>query len=275
MTSINNVDRAIAIIEELSENPEGMTLTAVSERAGLPKSATHRILATLVTRGFVQQTGSGYRLTLRIATLGFRLLARNGWLDRCQSHLNLLASELGELARLAIIDGERIVWVAAAQGSRGRLIMDPEMGREPVPHATATGKVWLASLPTERAISIAVQRGFGDPARSFGPNAITSAEDLIAELRKTREQGYGTAFEESEPGLVAVALPLRSAPNPDAPLAAILTVAGPVFRMPPTRVVKILPFMSSTAAELTKISSLLQYWSGTGRIEFDEQKGAA
>ena len=237
-----------------------MALGDISARTGLPKSAAHRMLGSLIESGFVaQKEDRGYRLTMKLVTLGFRFLGRTGLVEHCQSVLDRLAADAEELVRMAVVDGDRMVWVAKAQGARGSLVVDPVMGREVALHATATGKIWLASLPTEVAVKAVLRDGFGTP-HDHGPNVIQSVEALLDELKTTRDRGYGLVWEEAEHGVAAVAVGVPSSADPDAPLVGTVSIAGPVFRLTRDKLVDAVPALRSAALELSEIGSLLRFW---------------
>lgn len=242
-----------------------MALGTIAEHTGVTKSGTHRMLAGLIDSGFVRQDESRhYRLTMKMVTLGFRFLGRTGLVDFCQGVLDRLAENVAELVRMTIVDGDRLVWVAKAQGARGSLVVDPVMGHEVVPHATATGKVWLASLPTEQALRLVLRDGFGTP-QQHGPNVIQSVEVLMEELKRTRERGYGLVWEEAEPGICAVAVGVPATPNESSPLIGTVSVAGPVFRLPKERLTSFVPEIQAASQELCALGSLLRFW----RDEFE------
>ncbi|MDX6752086.1 IclR family transcriptional regulator [Geminicoccaceae bacterium 1502E] len=249
------VDRCLELLALLAGHPRGLPLSDIAERMDLPKSAAHRLLHTLIEQGFAMQgPGRAYRLTMRLVQLGFSFLAGSRLLELAQPILDRLAEEAGELVRLTVVEGERIHWIGKAQGARGSLLLDPVMGAGVQLHATATGKVWLASLPVETALRVVLEKGFGSPAE-HGPNVITSAELLLAELAMTRQRGYGIAFEEAEPGVAAVAVALR--PQPGGPVAGTVSVAGPVARMPRERLDALVGPLRAAAAELEAIWPLL------------------
>ena len=52
------LDRALAIIELLAAEPVGLPLLGIAERLGIPRSATHRLLAALAEHGYVRQDRS-------------------------------------------------------------------------------------------------------------------------------------------------------------------------------------------------------------------------
>ena len=137
--------RCLDILELLVKHPRGLGLTEICEDRHIPKSVAHRLLALLTERGFVRQDGENarYGLTLKLTLLGARYYVGTGLSDVGQPILDRLAGETGELARLALVEGHGLVWVAKAQGARYGLKYDPDTGMHVVLHATATGKVWL------------------------------------------------------------------------------------------------------------------------------------
>ena len=269
--STTAVDRCIGLIEVLVEASAGLSLVDLAGRLEMPNSAVHRTLATLASRGFVRQDPAtqAYSLTLRLSTLGFRLLDARHLPDAGQLVLQRLADETGEYCRLAVVDGDDLTWVARAQGSTQGLRYEPPMGREVVLHATATGKAWLATLPEEDALRIVFARGFPTPRnadqRMFGKGVVRTVEELRAHLKETRRRGYGLAIEEGEPGTVAMAAPFRANDSAGAPIAGTISVAGPLIRLGPTRRQQISPLLSAAANNLAALWPLRQHQTGIPR----------
>ena len=69
---VQSVDRALSIIETLSEDDEGYRLSDLAIRTGLSTSTVHRLLATLEKRRFVQfdRTESKWHVGARAFTVG-------------------------------------------------------------------------------------------------------------------------------------------------------------------------------------------------------------
>ncbi len=251
--STGSVERGLEILELLVNHPEGVSLTSICERLELPKSAAHKLLGTLLNRHFVARDSitQHYKPTMRIVTLGVRLLEATRLPEICQPILDDLARKTEELVRMTVVDGESLAWVAKAQGARETLRVDPIMAR-PVPlHATATGKVWLASLPEVDALRIVLRNGFD--SLPVGPKALTSVDQLRHELRKTRTRGYGLAIEEAEPGVCAIAAGIRYGTAEDATVVGTVSVAGPKVRMSPKRMSDLAPVLLATARSLSTL----------------------
>lgn len=247
------VERTLAVVEALAGQPAPLELSDLARRAGLPVSAAHRTLATLVARGWAVQDpdSQNYALSLRMPMLAFRTLDARFVPPVLQAALDRLAAATREYCRLALIDAGHLTWVARAQGATQGLRYDPDMGTELVLHATANGKAWLATMPEDEALALA-RPGLSAPG-DFGPNVISDERALAAHLRETRARGYATSVEEAEVGTSAVAVALRSAPDRDAPVIGTISVAGPSLRIPPGRFPALAAALHDTACEIGEL----------------------
>jgi DNA-binding IclR family transcriptional regulator len=244
-------ERCLDIIELLAEGASNLPLGEISERLGLPKSGTHRLLATLVELGWAEQNAETgfYRLTMRLVILGQRFYVATGMPDICQPLLDQLAAQSREFARLAVVDGESLTWIAHAQGATSGLLYQPSLKTNKVPlHVTATGKAWLASLPREVALQHALKAGLGGKGQ-YGGSAINSVEALSKELDATAKRGFGVAINEAEPGVTAVACVVRSEKGGAA--VGTVSVAGPGARIGPERIQELGAMVVRSASELS------------------------
>lgn len=247
-------ERCLAIIELLADGAQSLSLGEIAERLGLPKSGAHRLLATLVDVGWVEQDSdtSFYRLTMRLAVLGQQFYVATGIPDMCQPVLNRLAQECREFVRLAVVNGYSLVWVAHAQGASGGLMYQPTLTSNTVPlYATASGKAWLATLPTEQAVENVVNNGGLKRADQYGPNVIRSMEGLLREIKATARRGYGMAVNEAEFGVSALAAAIRS--GKAGPALGTVSIAGPSARMTEKRVHELAPLVLQSASELSDL----------------------
>lgn len=246
--------RCLEILEFLARHPGGSGLAEICDELDVPKSVAHRLLGLLIEHRFVRQDSdsSRYALTLKLTLLGLRYYVDIGLHDVSQPILDRLASETGELARLAVVDGDTLVWTAKAQGARYGIKYDPDTGMHVILHATATGKAWLSTLPEEQALRIVSATNFVTPPH-FGPNVIRDIKQFSEELRRTRERRYGVAIEEGEPGTAAVAVAVRANSHTNAPAVATLSIAGPVTRFPAERRQALADLLARAASELSEL----------------------
>ena len=249
------LERGIAILELLSKQPRGVPLAHLSRELDIPLSATHRLLNTLIEVGYAQQDEEmgNYRLSLKAVSLGMLFLSKNELLDLARPFLAQLAAESGELSRLGLIDGQRLVWVAKAQGTRSGLRYDPNDGAEAPLHCSASGFVWLAQMPEADALALLRSRGFGDP-KQFGPNAPKSEEETLANVRAARSRGFATVQNSVELGTSAIAAPIV---GPEGKPVGVLTIAGPVVRLTEARMQELAPRLIQAANALGRMDTRL------------------
>lgn len=120
-------------------------------------------------------------------------------MDIAQPLIDHVAQASGALVRLAIVDGDRLTFVAKAQGARFGLRYDPEMGLDVRLSCRAGGHAWLMTLSDERAAGIVSKQGFGDP-RDYGPKAPTTLKALLKILQADRKRGFSMVSEMYAPG---------------------------------------------------------------------------
>lgn len=247
-------ERCLSIIELLADGAREMPLGEIAEQLELPKSGAHRLLATLVELGWAEQdAGTGfYRLTMRLAVHGQRFYMASGVPDVCQPVLDRFAVACGEFARLAVVDGSTLVWIAHAQGATGGLVYQPAETTGTVPlFATATGKAWLSTMKPEAALEVVMRHDGFNRADLYGPNVIRSVDALLKELRTTAKRGYGVAINEAEPGVTALAAVIRS--GVDGHAVGTVSIAGPSARIDDGRLRALSALVTRAASELSSL----------------------
>ncbi len=247
----DGVDRAVAIVELLSQHAPGLALATIADTLSIPRSATHRLLADLRDEGYVRQDheGGAYRLTAKIVALGFTYLAAAGVTATVQPLLDQLAEKTGELITLAVISGGRLIRLAKSQGARRGLLYNPDEGAEVYLAATSNGHAWLSCLDEEEVLQLVARQGL--KRDGYGPNAPKSLRELLGFVDVARRAGHAKIFETYEAGTSAVAVAIRH-PHRQHPIGTI-SVAGPVIRMTGDAMDRILPTLRETAAEIGRV----------------------
>lgn len=227
-----NLDRGLAILELLAVNAPGLPMHEIAEKLNIPRSATHRLLVELIRHGYVRQQKEygEYTLTLKLCSLGLSQLSGMGVVDISQPVLDELAKLSGEVARLSVIDGDQLVWVAKAQGSSSGLRFDPDMGGVVDLLSTASGHAWLSSLSEEAALElITKQGGFVQRGDDCGPNVPHTVQDLLKMLHEARVRGFSIVSEAVHLGIAAVAAPVKHPVTGQ--VIGVISVAGPHIRL--------------------------------------------
>lgn len=248
----NALERGLHAIELLAGKSTGLALQQVAEALDIPPSATHRMLNCLVEQGFVRQEHQhgNYVLALKVVSLALKHLSQSDMVDLARPVLERLARLSGELVRLSIVDGDNLVWVSKAQGTRSGLRYDPDAGAEAKLCCTASGLAWLSCLSNERALELVYRQGLAKPGE-YGPNAATTIEHLLKNLQLAREQGYASVDESFEIGAAAMATAIRDSQQQ---VVGVISIAGPSVRLSPERMQSLKAALLEAAQEITVIS---------------------
>ncbi|MBT2325818.1 IclR family transcriptional regulator [Variovorax paradoxus] len=250
MTSI--LERSFKVLEHLVAHPEGLALSALATDLQMPLSATHRLLSELIRCGYARQDQShgNYTLTIKLVSLGLSFLSNSGVVDVAQPLLDRLAAESGELVRLAVVDGDELIFVAKAQGATRGLRYDPDMGLSVNLSCSSAGHAWLSTMPEEKALQLVARQGFGTP-QEFGPKAVTSVKALLVYLRAARKRGFAMINEVFAPAMSAMAAPVRIG---NGTVIGVVTIAGPVVRLTDARMLSLGPALLATAEDVAHAS---------------------
>ncbi|TYB58599.1 IclR family transcriptional regulator [Nonomuraea sp. PA05] len=219
--SVQSVERALDVLEALAEHGGEAGLSEIAARTGLPYGTIHRLLRTLLARGYVrQESDRRYALGGGLVRLGGIAESMVGvW---AQPYLTRMVELSGETANLAVLEGDFVVYVAQVPSPR-RLRMFAEVGRRVLPHSTAVGKVLLAGRPASEAVAVFERTGM--PRRT--PNTITDMPAMLTELGAVRSRGYAMDLGEEELGVHCLAVPVQDGDR----VVAAMSVSGPAERI--------------------------------------------
>jgi DNA-binding IclR family transcriptional regulator len=252
-STIVSVERALRLIEWLADARDGLPFPELRRLLDVNQGICFKLLATLEQTGYVfrnEETGN-YCLTYKISNLGLRkLLSRRRLLDQCTSVLRALADESGELARLAIVEDDRLTWVLSIAGRKHQnssLQIDARTSSRIGLHTHASGKAWLSTMPSKQAAALLQQHGIARMTK----HSLGSLERVRAELDKVRQRGYALSYEEVELGIGAVAAPVLVR-QLDGSMTCVATVslAAPSSRMSRDDLDRHGPMLRSRADEL-------------------------
>jgi IclR family transcriptional regulator, acetate operon repressor len=219
-----SVLRAITLLKAFSDEHSEWLLADLARQVGLNKTTTFRLLTALESEGLVARSerSGAYRLGVAMVTLAGQVLRANELRAVCRPELETLAAGTQETVSMEVLFDNEVVILDEVTGKHVMSGVQSIGTRWPA-HATSTGKILLAGLPPE-----SVRDHLPETLAAFTPSTITTAEALLQELAVSRERGYATAREELEPGLVAVAAPVK---NHDGDTAAAISLAGPTVRL--------------------------------------------
>jgi DNA-binding IclR family transcriptional regulator len=220
--------RALDVLESFSAERPTLSLTEVGQAIGLNASTTFRLLATLESRGYVEQDASTGRYRVGVAVLGptSTFLAHLNVRERVYPFLAELRDKCRETVHLTVLDHRlmEVIYLEKLEGLQPIGLMSSRVGGRSPAYCTAVGKALLAFQDLSTVRSFFSKNGM----QRFTANTITSVEELAKELRSVGAQGYAIDNAEHEDDVMCVAVPLWN--HQDAAVAAI-SVSGPVERM--------------------------------------------
>jgi IclR family acetate operon transcriptional repressor len=224
-TGVQSVERTLDILEALVEFGGEVGLVEVSQAVALPLATVHRLLGTLIRRGYVKQNRDNRKYSLGFRALQMGNDMRMGFSLRLEARpfLRQLMQHSGESANLAVLDDGEVVYVDQAQSSR-ILRMFTQLGSRVPAHSSASGKAMLAFAAHETVDGII--RRYGLMRQT--PHTITDTGDFMHELERVRAQGYAIDDQEQEDGVRCVAVPVRGGSGQ---VIASLSISGPATRL--------------------------------------------
>ncbi|WP_138472804.1 IclR family transcriptional regulator [Poseidonocella sp. HB161398] len=249
------LEKGLSVIGYLAERPEGASITDIAKGLDLPPSGVHRLLKELETLGYTHQAREhgDYRLTLKLATAGLSFLARTGIPDLSQPILDRLAQSTKELIRMALSDGEKLVWVGVSQGATSGLRYDPDAEHGQIVHLSAAsgGQAWLSGMDDDAAIAAVMKQGL-EKSGGAGVSAPKSVAELMALVQAARKNGYALNANSFMLGMAAIAVLIRH-PETGVPIGTV-SIAGPAARATPELLRGFLPELQQAAADLAEAS---------------------
>lgn len=240
------LEKALDLLEALAAEPN-LGLSELSDRTGVGKTSSYRVLNTLELRSFVAKdpTTRKYRPGAKLVALSATVVASLDILRLSRPFLESVHQQTGETVNLGVLDDDRVLYIDVIESSHGLRIFS-SVGRRSLIHCTALGKALLCGLdPTDaRRLIERVEL----PAKTR--RTITHVEALVAEIAACRERGMAVDDEEDELGGRCIAAPIW---GPDGVAVAALSVSGPVPRIGHDKVDEIGRVVKAAAAEISDL----------------------
>ena len=243
---VQSVVRALTLLEALADQHGDIGIAELSRRVGLHVSTAHRILGTLVSRGYARQSPESGRYALGAKTfhIAESYLGQMDLRRLVRPVLERLSRETGETANLVILDGRDALYLDKVESPRSLRIFS-RIGRRAPLYCTAVGKVLLADLPMDEVNSLLG----GGALDALTHATVTSRNQLREELRKVQEQGFALDIEECEDGASCIAVPVR---NSRGETVAAIGISGPSSRMNAQRIAELVPAVMRSGSEASE-----------------------
>ena len=199
---IQSVSRALDILEAFTPNEGELGVTELSRRLKLHKNNVFRLLATLETRGYVEQDkeSGNYRLGMKTFEVANIFTHHLGLVRQVRPVLDQLAQVTGEAAYLGVLDGPSVVCVDMVDTTQPVRVVS-HLGRRLPAHAAALGKAPLAFRSREEREEMWKRAA---PVSVTG-RTLTEPSRLAEALARVSEREWALEDEALEPGVRGLA----------------------------------------------------------------------
>lgn len=220
---IQAVAHALNVLEQFHTDAE-LGVTELSKRLTLHKNNVFRILATLESRGYIEQNRSteNYRLGTKCLQLGQTYIQHMGLLQQARPVLCEVVKACRETAYVTVMRQRKVVPVDMVEPDQAVRIVS-HIGESLPLHCTAAGKVHLAFEAREE-----VQRSLPDSLQTHTEQTITDRTLLEAQLNEISQTGYALENGEHLTDVRTVAVPIRDYTRT---VVGSLAVSGPAYRI--------------------------------------------
>jgi IclR family transcriptional regulator, KDG regulon repressor len=242
---IQSVAHSLDVLEQFAGEAEELGVTELSKRLKLHKNNVFRLLATLESRGYIEQNRAteNYRLGIRCLELGQSYVQHMGVLRQARPIMIELVRQARETTYLAVLRRGKVVPVEVVEADRPVRIVS-QLGEALPLHCTAAGKAYLAFESEDDVRAL-----LPDGLTRFTDRTVVDRQAFMQQLREVATSGYAVDLGEHVEDIRAVAVPIRDyARN----VVGALTLAAPSFRLGPDRIEKeIAPVVLKAGRELS------------------------
>jgi IclR family acetate operon transcriptional repressor len=243
--TITALQRGLRLLQLFSESPHGLTAKQVADRSHLAVSTVHRFLENLEGSGFLNRSGDGvYHLGIACFAIGQATLGQLDIRRVSLPYLRELNRQTRETIHLTVRHGLSAVYVEKLD-SPEQLRIHSRIGASVPLYCSAVGKVMLAYMPDDELARILPQLAI----KRLTPNTVGNLQELEAELRRVRKNGYACDMEEHELHIRCVAAPITDHAGY---VNASLSITAPMVRMPVTRLRQLAKLTQTTCLQISR-----------------------
>lgn len=229
-SNVGVLDKVMLVLEAVvAAGGEGVRVTELAPRIGLPVGTAHRLVAALVHWRMLRQDPQSktYGLGSRLVELAEFARGNVDLRSTVKPEVDRLSDLTGETAFAVVFERDELVCIAKADG-RGPLRTSIEVGDRLPLHASAAGKVALAFAEPELQVALLARL----QPRRFTDRTLVDLGRLDAELQGVRIDGFAIEDEEHAPGIRSIAAPIVDLRNN---AVGAIAVTGAAVALAPAR----------------------------------------
>ena len=230
-STVKSIDNALRLLEYMSSRGV-LKITQISKNLGIDIATIHRMLKTMIRRGFIEQDKETrkYQLGLNARLLGISAMKQTNLYKFGLPILEEISNITDETANLVVRDQWEAVYILQAE-SRNTLRVANYVGSRVSLYCTAAGKILLAYMDES------IRRAYFEEIKlvSFTPNTLVSKSKLEEEINTIKQTQIAIDREEQALGESCVATPVFGHNNK---IAAAISISFPTTRLVSTKSIK-------------------------------------
>ncbi len=244
--TMKTVEKTIEVLEAFLKRETEIGLAEIAKMVGLNISTAHRIVSTLVARGYLNQRQKRGKYFLAPKFLEFSNVIRRRMKigEIALPVINNLNKMTSESVKLSVLDRDEAVCIEEIESSLHLRIFTRVGTRFPL-HCTAAGKVFLAHMREDELERYVSAKGLF-PCTN---NTITDYGKLKEELAEVNRKGVAIDREEFDLGVKCIAVPVKDG-NGD--VVATISISGPSARLSSRRIQEIQPLIKDSGLEVSR-----------------------
>lgn len=220
---VRQIDNVLDLFEAFAREKTPMTLTAISNALGIPKSSAFNIIETLLERGYLYETQPrrGYYPTARLFEQSSSIGDGDPLVTRLHPELVALADKSGETALLAARERNEVVYLDVVEAA-SLIRYFARIGQRRALHVTSSGKAILATYEEKER-----QRLFEDLSEAHaGTPTPVDLDALTGDVEACVARGWSEDWGQTTADVMGIGVPIRTNR-----WRLGLALAGPIYRM--------------------------------------------
>ena len=200
---LSTLERGLSVLRAFDQNHPEMQLSEVAAATKLSPAVARRCLHTLMQLGYVAKHGRRFLLRPEVLVFGSAYVSSMSLETVALPTLQNLRDQTGDSSSMAVLSGHDILYIAHVSTHRP-IRLSANVGTRFPLHATSLGKVLMAFQPEE---TIEAYLATAKLTR-FTERTVTTETEMRRRLAQVRANGFDSASDELDYGIVSVAAPV-------------------------------------------------------------------
>ena len=212
---VQSVERAIDILDCLTEYPKGCGIGELAKNLSLSKSTIHRIITTLKFKEYVTQDKENdkYQLGIKVLNLSSSVINSMDLIHIARPYIHEFANKVDEVIHLCVPDESysNIIYVdkVSSENTTRTITMSSRIGKKAPIYCTASGKLLLSQFSDDKIKDLLKNTNFV----RYTKNTITDIDIFLDEIHTIRKDLYSTDNVEYDTGVICIAVPIFNRTN--------------------------------------------------------------